>query len=179
MNGIFSVRLNYRTISLTSFMKHSALPAVKTMQDKLSWFFIKHFKEIWFYNLIWPILPDVLIFTISPYFNGKLIYSAFRLSINLNFTKLTLMTGFVVQGHTYKQSSDTKEVKGFVWIQCVLRALCFGVFKTWDRLVHTLSSGQGFWTSQEECKESQTSFRWSRGRSRSSWLRPRARGRFH
>ncbi len=36
---------------------------------------------------------------IKPYINGKLIYSAFRWCINLNFTKLTLMTGFVVQGH--------------------------------------------------------------------------------
>jgi len=31
--------------------------------------------------------------------NGKLIYSVFRWCINLNFKKLTLMTGFVVQGH--------------------------------------------------------------------------------
>jgi len=33
------------------------------------------------------------------YINGKLIYSAFRLCINLNFEKLTLKTGFVVHGH--------------------------------------------------------------------------------
>ncbi len=35
----------------------------------------------------------------KPYINGKIIYSAFRLCINLNFNQLTLMTGFVVQGH--------------------------------------------------------------------------------
>ncbi len=31
--------------------------------------------------------------------NEKLIYSAFRLCINLSFQKLTFMTGFVAQGH--------------------------------------------------------------------------------
>ncbi len=35
----------------------------------------------------------------KPYINGKLIYLAFRLCINLNFEKCILMTGFVVQGH--------------------------------------------------------------------------------
>ncbi len=33
----------------------------------------------------------------KPYINGKLIYSAFRWCINLDFKKLTLMTGFVVR----------------------------------------------------------------------------------
>ncbi len=37
----------------------------------------------------------------KPYINGKLICSAFIWSIHLNFEKLTLMTGFVVQGHIF------------------------------------------------------------------------------
>ncbi len=35
----------------------------------------------------------------KPNINRKLIYSAFRLCIHLNVEKLTLKTGFVVQGH--------------------------------------------------------------------------------
>ncbi len=35
----------------------------------------------------------------KPYINGKIIFSAFRLCINLKFTKLTLMIGFVI--HVY------------------------------------------------------------------------------
>ncbi len=38
---------------------------------------------------------------IKPYINGKIIYSAFKWCIHLNLKKLTLMTGFVVQGHIY------------------------------------------------------------------------------
>ncbi len=37
----------------------------------------------------------------KPYIDGKLIYSAFRLCVNLNFEKFTLKTGFVVQGHIW------------------------------------------------------------------------------
>ncbi len=44
-------------------------------------------------------LCQILSYSNKPYINGKLIYSAFRWCINLNFEKLTLMTGFVVQGH--------------------------------------------------------------------------------
>ncbi len=39
----------------------------------------------------------------KPYINGKIIYSAFRWCIHFNFQKLTLMTGFVLQGHKYIQ----------------------------------------------------------------------------
>ncbi len=35
------------------------------------------------------------------YINGKPIYSASIWCINLNFKKITLKTGFVVQGHIY------------------------------------------------------------------------------
>ncbi len=44
-------------------------------------------------------LGQILSYTNKPYINGKLIYLAFRWCINLNFEKLTLMTGFVVQSH--------------------------------------------------------------------------------
>ncbi len=37
----------------------------------------------------------------KPYINGKVINSAFRSCINVNDDTLTLMTGFVVQGHIY------------------------------------------------------------------------------
>ncbi len=39
----------------------------------------------------------------TPYIHGEIIYSAFRWCINLNFVKLTFMTGFVLQGHTCQQ----------------------------------------------------------------------------
>ncbi len=42
--------------------------------------------------------PNIVL---SQQINGKLIYSAFRWCINLSFTKLTRMTGFVLQGHIY------------------------------------------------------------------------------
>ncbi len=35
----------------------------------------------------------------KPYINGNIIYSAFRWCMNLNFVKLTLMTGFVPGSH--------------------------------------------------------------------------------
>ncbi len=41
----------------------------------------------------------ILFYPNKPYINEKLIYSAFRLCINLHFYKLNLMTGFEVQGH--------------------------------------------------------------------------------
>ncbi len=44
-------------------------------------------------------LGQILSYHNKPYINGKLIYSAFRWCIHLNFEKLTLKTGFVVQGH--------------------------------------------------------------------------------
>ncbi len=47
-------------------------------------------------------LRQILSYPNKRYINGKLIYSAFRLCINLNFEKLTLKTGFVVQGHISK-----------------------------------------------------------------------------
>ncbi len=42
-------------------------------------------------------LSQILFYPNKPYINGKL--SAFRWCINHSFKKLTLMTGFVVQGH--------------------------------------------------------------------------------
>ncbi len=56
-----------------------------------------HFLNIEFF--LHPQIPDLKI--LSYHNNGKLIYSAFRWCINLNFDKLTLKTGFVVQGHIY------------------------------------------------------------------------------
>ncbi len=44
-----------------------------------------------------PQIPDLQILS-KPYINGNMIYSAFRWCINLNFRKLTFMTGFVLQG---------------------------------------------------------------------------------
>ncbi len=65
-------------------------------------------------NLIWTTLkaifsifrfeiPDLSqMFSLNKtYINGKLIYSAFRLCMNLNIKKWTLMTDFVVQGHIW------------------------------------------------------------------------------
>ncbi len=54
-----------------------------------------------FFIFLHPQIPDfpILSYHNKPYINGKIIYSAFRWCINLNSKKLTLMTGFVVQGH--------------------------------------------------------------------------------
>ncbi len=62
-------------------------------------------------NLIWTTLKAILSvfgFFLHPqiiYFQivsrPKLIYSSFKLCVNLNFEKLTLKTGFMVQGHIY------------------------------------------------------------------------------
>ncbi len=48
-----------------------------------------------------PQIPDLQILSDhnKPYINGNIIYSASRWCIHLNFRKLTLMTGFVLQGH--------------------------------------------------------------------------------
>ncbi len=48
-----------------------------------------------------PQIPDfqILSYHNKPYINGKIIYSAFRWCINLNFNKMTLMTGLVDHGH--------------------------------------------------------------------------------
>ncbi len=63
-------------------------------------------------NLIYTTLKmifSILIFFLPPLdsrfsnivqtINGNIIFSAFRWCINLNFQELTLMTGFVLQGH--------------------------------------------------------------------------------
>ncbi len=42
----------------------------------------------------------------TPYIHGEIIYSAFRWCINLNFVKLTFMTGFVLQGHICQGNLD-------------------------------------------------------------------------
>ncbi len=52
-----------------------------------------------FLNVLIFLLPQILSYHNKPYINGKLIYSALRCCININFEKLTLMTGFVVQGY--------------------------------------------------------------------------------
>ncbi len=52
------------------------------------------------FSIFWLYLNQILSYPNKPYINGKrFIYSAFRWCINLNFKKLTFMTGFVVQGH--------------------------------------------------------------------------------
>ncbi len=53
-----------------------------------------------------PQIPDFKIVgsrsnVVLPYINGKLICSAFRLCIHFN-KKMTLVTGFVVQGHIFQ-----------------------------------------------------------------------------
>ncbi len=61
-------------------------------------------------NFIWTTLKkiflhpqisdfQILSYHYKPYINGNIIYSAFRWCINLNFEKLILMTGFVLQGY--------------------------------------------------------------------------------
>ncbi len=47
-----------------------------------------------------PQIPDFQILS-KPYINGDIIYSAFRWCINLNVVKLSLKTGFVLQGHIF------------------------------------------------------------------------------
>ncbi len=49
-------------------------------------------------------ISQILSYPNKPYINGKLIYSAFRWYINLNFEKCTLMTGYVVQDHICKKA---------------------------------------------------------------------------
>ncbi len=64
------------------------------------WYFLQTFSRL-SNSCISAILP----YHNKPYINGKLIYSAFRWCTNLNFEKLTLMTGFVVQGHIWETCS--------------------------------------------------------------------------
>jgi len=52
-----------------------------------------------------PQIPDFQILS-KPYINVNIIYSAFRWCINLNFTKLTHMTDFVLQGHILLQTIE-------------------------------------------------------------------------
>ncbi len=51
-------------------------------------------------------LSQILSYHNKPYINGNIMYSAFRWCINLNFEKLTLMTGFVLQGHNFLKISN-------------------------------------------------------------------------
>ncbi len=67
----------------------------------------------------------------KPYINGKCIYSAFKLCINLNLEKCTLMTGFVVQGHILFESIFTspninKEIHGL--FVCLYLSFSTGFF---------------------------------------------------
>ncbi len=67
--------------------------------DNLKCDFLRIFKK-----MLHPQIPDFQIVVslpniVKPYINGKRIYSAFRWCIKINLEKLTLMTGFVVQGH--------------------------------------------------------------------------------
>ncbi len=71
-----------------------------------------------FFFFLHPQIPDFQLYLgqifvshpNKPYINGKLIYSAFRWCINLNFENLTLKTGFVAQGHICVIKSD-KNIK--------------------------------------------------------------------
>ncbi len=54
------------------------------------------FSIFWFFCTLGFQIFQILSYHNKPYINGKLIYSAFRWCINLNFKKLTLMAGFVV-----------------------------------------------------------------------------------
>ncbi len=59
-------------------------------------------------------LDQILSYPYKPYINGKLIYSAFGLCINLNCEKLTLKTGFVVQCHKCKLCSSLVLIKNIM-----------------------------------------------------------------
>ncbi len=73
---------------------------VKCIANNLIWTTLKVIFSI-FRFFLHPQIPyfQILSYHNRPYINGKIIYSAFRWSININFEKWTLMTGFVVQGH--------------------------------------------------------------------------------
>jgi len=62
-----------------------------------------HLEAFFLYPQITDFQIVVSLYPNKPYINGKLIYSAFRLCINLNFINLTHVTVFVVQGHIYIQ----------------------------------------------------------------------------
>ncbi len=64
----------------------------------------------------------------KPYINGKPIHSAFGWCIiNLNFEKLTLMTGFVVQGHKLSISTPLQIVSSVIHFE-YLKLLTFACF---------------------------------------------------
>ncbi len=60
------------------------------------------FSVFWVFCTLRFQIFQILSYHNKPHINGKLIYSAFRWCINLNFEKFTLMTGFVIQGHILK-----------------------------------------------------------------------------
>ncbi len=66
----------------------------------------------------------------KPYINGKFIYSAFKLCINLNFEKCTLMTGFVVQGQhiIWKHIYKSKHTYINSWSVCLSVSLVLNSF---------------------------------------------------
>ncbi len=84
----------FRILRLCSMKIFSTFPIINI--SKLNFWLLICIAEI----LIWTSLKmifSIFIFFCTLYIN--IIYSAFRWCIHLNFTKLTLMTGFVLQGH--------------------------------------------------------------------------------
>ncbi len=77
----------------------------------------------------------------NPYINGKLINSASRRCINLNFEKLTVKTGFVVQGHIWTRFSSKESCESSSpWLMlCDVRIVYFWTL-TWSSLACSTSS---------------------------------------
>ncbi len=99
------------------------------------------FSIFWFFCTLRFQIFQILSYHNKPYINGKIIYSAFRWCINLNFTKCTLMTGFVLQGLIYYINTN-------VYSECSPHAMCLDAPQLW----YGVSSG-GWWYLYPEARD--------------------------
>ncbi len=127
-------------------------------------FFIFIFFTLRFQIFKWLYLGQILSYHNKPYINGNLIYSDFRWCINLDFTKFTLLTGFVVQGHIFKVllSHMCEEMKVIwviidwqshlicVYVHAVSSILHFKIEKLFYILVifHNITGFTVFWSNR-------------------------------
>ncbi len=70
--------------------------------------------------MFWFFAPSDFQILSKPYINANIIYSAFRWCIHLNFTKLTVMTGFVLQGHIWLINVVPHEYRSLVIIIIII-----------------------------------------------------------
>ncbi len=102
-------------------MFHEDFSLIYYIANNFIWTTLKMIFSI-FRFFLHPQIPDFQILSDhnKPYINGNIIYSALRWCINLDVEKLTLMTGFVLQGHIWTRNQDKNTVDDFIFLSKTL-----------------------------------------------------------